>query len=227
MERLVITDFAVKYDLEELRQRLRVKPGSKAEAQLVNLVAAAGPISRPKAAILAERPELGENDEVRLGGTLFRSGLLHKHLDGQNLAVAYVATCGRELAAWAGSLKGLEQFLADEIMINCLRQGMAQLEARLRERFGLEMVSAMNPGSLPREWPIIEQRPLFDLLGDLPGQIGVELLPSFLMKPGKSVSGIFFKTEEKFHNCQLCTKENCPGRKAPYLGGMDAAAMMA
>ena len=216
MEQSVFKDFDVKYDFDALRQHLRIKPGHKAESQLQNLLEAAAPISYPKAAIIIARPEAGGDEEVRLGSAVFHSHLLQQHLEGQDWAVAFVATCGQELASWARDLNGLDQFIAEEIMINCLRQARAQLEDSLLERFGVEIISAMNPGSLPKEWPLTEQRPLFDLLGSLPGEIGVELLPSYLMNPGKSVSGIYFKTEEKYHNCQLCTKLDCPSRRAPY-----------
>ena len=46
--------------------------------------------------------------------------------------------------------------------------------------------------------------------------IGVNLTDSFLMIPRKSISGIYFPTEIKFYSCQLCPRERCIGRKAPY-----------
>lgn len=36
------------------------------------------------------------------------------------------------------------------------------------------------------------------------------------MVPVKSVSGIFFPTEIKFESCQLCPREVCISRRAPY-----------
>ena len=72
----------------------------------------------------------------------------------------------------------------------------------------------MNPGPL-KDWPLGEQRQLFFLFGDVKQAIGVELTESFLMYPVKSVSGIIFPTEVNYENCQLCPRENCPGRRAP------------
>jgi hypothetical protein len=40
------------------------------------------------------------------------------------------------------------------------------------------------------------------------------------MTPVKSVSGIWFPTEGKYENCQLCNREDCPGRRAPYEPGL-------
>jgi hypothetical protein len=73
----------------------------------------------------------------------------------------------------------------------------------------------MGPGQL-KDWPLEEQRPLFALLGDVEGAVGVTLSDSLLMIPRKSLSGIYFPTEIPFMACQLCPKESCPSRKARY-----------
>ena len=53
----------------------------------------------------------------------------------------------------------------------------------------------------------------------MPERLGVELLPSFMMKPEYSESGVFFETEKKFYNCRLCPQPACRGRQAAYRGG--------
>ena len=75
----------------------------------------------------------------------------------------------------------------------------------------------MSPGSL-EDWPITEQTKLFSIFGDTERLIGVRLTDSMLMVPRKSISGILFPSEEGFTSCQLCDRERCPGRKAPYSG---------
>ena len=75
----------------------------------------------------------------------------------------------------------------------------------------------MSPGSLP-DWPLEEQRVLFELLGETRKTIGVELTESLFMVPVKSLSGIVFTNEEGFASCQLCPREGCPGRRVPYEG---------
>ena len=217
-EHVILRDFKVSYDEREIAGRFRIRPGTKAERLLTDVLATAASLARPRAVFMALAPEILDEETTTIGGTVFKSGLLSRHLSGLSLAFPYVATCGRELAEWTSGLTGLEQYMADEAMLLALRQGVRQLEGHITAGYGLKQVSAMNPGSLPREWPITEQRPLFGLLGELPEQIGVTLMPSLLMNPGKSVSGIFFETSEKYHNCQLCPNESCPARKAPYQG---------
>jgi hypothetical protein len=73
----------------------------------------------------------------------------------------------------------------------------------------------MNPGSLD-DWPLSEQITLFQLLGNPLEAIGVDLTESMLMIPNQSVSGIRFETEENFTSCQLCPREICAYREAPF-----------
>jgi hypothetical protein len=73
----------------------------------------------------------------------------------------------------------------------------------------------MSPGRL-EDWPLRAQKPLFEILGDPGGEIGVRLMPSLWMLPNKSVSGVRFPTEKSFESCELCPREDCPGRKMPY-----------
>ena len=76
-------------------------------------------------------------------------------------------------------------------------------------------MSSMSPGSL-QDWPITQQSELFRVLGDVESEIGVRLTESYLMLPMKSVSGLCFPTETSFESCQLCPRDDCPGRAAPY-----------
>jgi hypothetical protein len=73
----------------------------------------------------------------------------------------------------------------------------------------------MAPGSLV-DWPLAQQRPLFQLLGNAEVAVGVHLTESCLMVPNKSISGLRFPTETSFESCQLCPRPDCPNRRARY-----------
>jgi hypothetical protein len=129
---------------------------------------------------------------------------------------AYVATAGMELEQWANAKSDmLEQFWADAIMMQGVRVAMTALGEHLQERYRPGQLARMNPGSL-KDWPLRQQGPLFTIVGDVEQTIGVRLTDSFLMVPRKSVSGIQFPTDVSYENCQLCDREPCPGRRAPY-----------
>ncbi len=100
-------------------------------------------------------------------------------------------------------------------MLMAMRSAVAVVGEYIQQRYRPGRLSRMNPGSLP-DWPLHQQTPLFALVGEVEAGIGVRLTDSYLMIPRKSVSGIQFPTEESFESCQLCGREPCPGRRAPY-----------
>ena len=155
-------------------------------------------------------------DTVTVGGIVLKSRVLRVNMEQAHRAFAFLATCGAELEAWARSLDDmLEQYWATVLMEMALYQARQYLNARLGEVLPLDKSVVMNPGSLA-DWPIQQQRPLFNLIGSASDAIGVRLTESLLMTPAKSVSGIRFPTEAHFESCQLCPREGCPGRRAPY-----------
>jgi hypothetical protein len=180
--------------------------------------AAARPKAAYKVCCIGERGE----DRVRIEGQEFRSEVLARNLAEVERVFPYVATCGTELEELEE-----EQSSADLFTRYCLdvlkELALASARDRLLEHLGTAhgavRLSSMNPGSGDaRLWPLRQQRPLFGLLGDVEGAIGVRLTPSLLMRPNKSVSGILFPSEVHFESCQLCTREGCPRRRAPCSG---------
>lgn len=196
--------------------RLHIRPGGPAETTLKELVQQAQAIARPKALYrLAYIDECGD-DWVVLDGVKFKSRVMRVNLGDLQRVFAYVATCGVELAEWAQSVEDfLHRFWVDAIMEYALFGAMQALEADLVSRYLPGQLSAMNPGSLA-DWPLSEQQPLFELLREVKDVTGITLTDSMLMVPFKSVSGIFFATQETFASCQLCPRPVCPNRRAPY-----------
>jgi hypothetical protein len=216
MNSLTLDTIPLQFDLEQLCQNLRVKEGSEHVGKLKRLLAQAQSVGKPKAFYRPAFIESGADDRVVISGIDFTSRVLRVNLERVHRVFPYVATCGLELEQWSLSFDDmLDKYWADAIKEMALRTAVQYLHDHLIEHYRLLRISRMNPGSLP-DWPLPEQRPLFDLLGNGPGLIGIHLTDSFLMKPIKSVSGIWFPTEESFESCRLCPRERCRGRRAPY-----------
>lgn len=153
---------------------------------------------------------------VQVDGRSFKSKVLRKNLDEVERIFPYVVTIGAQFETQMRNCPDLiKQYYLDMIGILALTSARKQLESHLQSKFALGKMAFMSPGSLA-DWPIEEQRPLFDLLGDTQKAIGVKLNDSLLMLPAKSVSGIYFPTEITFFSCQLCPRKECMGRKAAY-----------
>ncbi len=216
MDSIVLNPLPVAVDTPHLLDTLRLRPGSQRADEVQRLIDEAVAVARPKAIYKLAFVESRGADTVVLGGLTFTSRVLRVNLDGLNRVFAYVCTAGREVAAWAERHEDpLARYYADAINEAILRGAMLGFDRRLTQAYRLERTSRMNPGSLA-DWPLREQRVLFALLGDVTGAIGVILMDSLLMVPAKTVSGIIFPTEETFASCQLCPREVCPNRRAPY-----------
>jgi hypothetical protein len=108
-------------------------------------------------------------------------------------------------------------FCYDAIKELAVQQARAYMQEYLTKRFALGQMSRMAPGAgAAEDWPITQQKQLFSIFGDVEKHIGVRLTDTCLMVPIKSVSGILFPTEVSFEACQLCPREQCIGRRAPY-----------
>ena len=218
-------------DLPGLIKKLRIRPESPNAAELKAMLKEAHAIAAPKAAYKAAFVDACQEEHVVIDGITFTSQVLRTNLEGVHRVYPYVATCGLELDAWAHAFTDmLARFWADAIAESALREAGKFLDAHLtalylpsdpeelKDRKAPRFVK-MNPGSL-EDWPIYEQKPLFALMGNSSEGIGVALSDTCLMHPIKSVSGIYFANLEGYANCQLCPREGCSNRQAPYDPGL-------
>jgi hypothetical protein len=155
-------------------------------------------------------------DAIIVDGRRLTSRVLRKNLDRVERIFPFVITLGPKLGeTQAASSDLLENYYLDTIGNVALNSIRKQLKRHLESQFAIEKMSSMAPGSLA-DWPIEEQAPLFQILGDVEASIGVKLTDSLLMLPAKSISGIYFPKEVSFVSCQLCPRERCESRKAKY-----------
>lgn len=213
----VLDNLPFQIDVPALLAEMHVRPGSRHEPEILKLVEEAQGIARPKAVFKLVFIESKGPDTVAGEGFEFKSRVMRVHLDKLERFFAYVCTSGVELQGWADGYAQdlLAGFYADAVNQAVLKSAFGGFINHLANAYGLANPSAMNPGSLG-DWPISQQRPLFQLLGDVEGAIGVQLKETYLMVPTKSVSGILFPAEESFASCQLCPRDGCPNRRAPY-----------
>lgn len=215
VEPILLEDIPFTIPWEKLRERLHIRPGSANDEEFRALVEEALAIGRPRALFGEAYIEERGDDWVVIDRVRFTSRLVAVNLQGVYRVFPYLATCGPELGEWAHRLTDiLHQFWAEEIKVAALACASRAVLTAIEEHFRPGRTAVMNPGSLA-DWPIQEQRPMFALLGQAE-RIGVTLSESCLMTPNKSVTGLRFPMEQRYENCQLCPREGCPGRRAPY-----------
>jgi hypothetical protein len=152
------------------------------------------------------------------GRARFVSKVLRANLDEVERVFPYVATCGRELDDIPLAANDIfAQFCRDTLKEMALHASITHLVSHLKESYALETLASLNPGSGDiNVWPIEQQKELFAFFGNVQESIGVVLTDSCLMVPNKSVSGLLYPSEDGFQSCQLCHREKCPGRRAPF-----------
>ena len=216
MDPICLNSIPFQLDAATLRKKLHVKEGSQHAEELDRLIQEAQTIGKPKALYKEAFIESRTDETVTVDGITFKSRVLRVNLENVYRVFPYVSTCGLELEEWSKKITDfLHGFWVEEIKETVLYMAGDSFRKHVREHHQLGQIARMNPGSLV-DWPIEEQRPLFTLLGNAQELIGVHLTSSLMMVPTKSVSGIIFPTEFDFTSCQLCPREVCPGRKAPY-----------
>ena len=155
-------------------------------------------------------------EAVVVDGLSFKSKVLRKNLDQVERVFPYVVTIGLKFEEEMRDCSDLlKKYYFDIIGTLALTSARKHLKNHLKSKLALGKMSSMSPGSLA-DWPIEEQRPLFDLLEGVQNAIGVKLTDNLLMLPAKTVSGIYFPKEISFFSCQICPRKECMGRKAAY-----------
>jgi len=213
-----IVDIPFQLDFNSLAKTVHLSGGTDDAREFKKLLNKARRISRPKA--LYRECFVGHKglDTVTIDHVTFVSPALRLKLDKVERVFAYAATCGNEIDGLDISRDDfLKKFWLDNIKTVLLGFSIAHLRKHLDLKYKLGKTASMNPGSGDAAvWPLAQQKELFALIGDVAGLIGVRLTDSCLMIPNKSVSGIYFPTEINFYSCQVCHREKCVSRKAPF-----------
>jgi hypothetical protein len=178
-------------------------------------------IAEPQALYRAVQVENRTAQTVVINGIELTSRVLSVNLEGTLRVFPFVATCGMGLDQWldekapeimAETSCGEGLSLIREIALRII---LEQLNAHLMNTWQPGDLSMMNPGSL-KDWPLAQQQPLLQLIGDVERKIAIRLTASGMMIPAQSVSGILFPSRKKFDSCMLCPRENCPIRRSSY-----------
>ena len=212
----IVDRIPVNLEAGEIARHLHIRPERAGASHPEELIELARPLVDLRAVYDISYVGKKDAESVEVAGVVFRSRVLRHNLDRAQKVFPYIMTIGPALEKRAASLGDLlRQYYLEEIANLILEQGASWLTEKLKERWGFAGLSNMSPGSL-EDWPISEQRPLFSLFGDTEKAVGVRLTDHMLMVPRKSISGILFPSEEGFTACELCPREKCPSRRAPY-----------
>jgi len=217
MDTIIKKEISFKIEFEDFLKKIKLNKDYKDIDQVKEIVKKANQIGQPKAMYKEVYiDEIGEN-YVIVENNKFESKIMSVNLKEVHKVIIYIITCGTELEKWAKQKDGdmLENYWLSMVQEAVLDKARKSIKKEINEKYLPGSTSVMNPGSLI-DWSITEQKKLFSILGNPEKEIGVRLTESSLMLPAKTVSGLIYPTEKDFENCQVCPRENCPSRSAPY-----------
>ena len=214
----ILEDIPFELDVNTVFQHMHLDPDGEYGDEVRAVAGQAAGTAKPRAVYEVAYIDERGDQSVSMKGATFSSAVLRANLEEVERVFPYIATCGPELDTvplQSGDVFG--QFTVETIKELALAAARRTLDAHVRETYALGKIATMNPGSGDAQvWPIEQQADLFSIFGDVESLVGVQLTDSFLMLPNKSVSGLFYPTEIDFVTCQLCHREECPGRRAAF-----------
>ena len=196
-----------------------VAPAQRMAEQIAVAVAQAQPCLRPRGAYALYAASGRTPHSLRLDDTTI-SGNIGEYLEQADRVAVFVVTVGKEISqlsesagmngdafsAWVMDALGswAVESTADALMLRIRRHLQNEEELTLR----------YSPGYCGME--LGEQRKLFQLVQA--NAVGVTLMPSMLMHPLKSISGLVglapMESVSRYHSpCDLCPRTGCHMRR--------------
>ena len=185
------------------------QPDPRTAARLAALRETAGPLIQGRAAWLTfTREELPEDIP------------LSPRTERVSLALCTVGEGGAEASTRARARgEALDGVILDAIgsaAVEAVADAVEQVIRRVAGDAGYLPGRRVSPGY--GKWPVAGQRDMFSLLPA--AEAGIELLPSLMMKPQKSISFLVAwrrdpGQEEVAHGCRACSQSHCRSREEP------------
>jgi hypothetical protein len=213
-----LTDIPFTFNTDQLFNTFHIKPNTDRAKEFENLLDEVQAKGKPKALYKVSFIDEKGVDSVTIDVVRFTSRALRKNLDSIERVFPYIATCGAEMDDIRIEQGNMQKKMWISFLKSHLLQASIQyLAGHLTQRYRVSNLSSMNPGSGDASvWPFEQQRELYSMCGDVEKLIGVKLTKSLVLVPDMSVAGIFFPTETNFESCQLCHREKCYFRRAPF-----------
>ena len=208
-ERIVL-HVPVDFTLESLAELCKIRADSSAFEALEEAYPLILRHGAPKAVIRWASVDRVEGDETTIEGVTFRSKVVADKLRSTPRAFLSVVTAGHGLER-SGEFDD-DPFL-DSYNFALLMHASKYMVRYMKERFGFDGSSTLDPGSLP-DWPIKNNFALFDIIGNVE-EIGATLNEAGYINPWNSGSHIHF-SGDGYQNCSLCKNYDCIGRRAPF-----------
>jgi len=217
MQDLVVLDrIPVRPEISRILARLRFNdPAGRLADMVSGLLKEFMTRAQPRALYKTGSVVISGNDSVKIDGVTFDIPLLRVNLARAEKVFPFVVTCGSNTGEIPAARTADRRYclqIIREVYLNTLFE---YLQEHLIKSYTLDFIWSLVPGEL-QAFPVSARRGLFSILGGVEKAIGVRLRNDFSLEPACSRCGLFYYTPLEFESCQLCPREPCMGRRAPY-----------
>ena len=221
---VVLDGLKIEIDRAELLRYLGypagATPPARVEKQIVRALESSRKHLRPRATYSLYEVTRQDKRSLTLAGEATFKGAIGQYLQASRFAAVFLATAGEEIVQFAEdtfrSGNSLEGFVLGAIGSHVAESAVEAIVAHLRGGLlsGESLTVRYSPGFCGMN--LDQQRLIFELVEA--SSVGVKLLPSLLMKPIKSVSGILGvgpvdEVQTYGSACDRCTLLDCNMRR--------------
>lgn len=197
-------------------------PGADVCREMQYMERRIAPLLRPRFQFVILKGRLDvDATTLTLGGSQFQVGkIIARQLRGSDAFALFVATSGIEFEHFQHEVQAegdmVSVFIADamgSVIAEAVADRMEEAVQQAVDVMGWKHTNRFSPGYCG--WHVSGQQQLFPLMGT-PQPCGVELTPSSLMVPIKSVSGVIGlgrEVRKLEYTCGLCTFDKCYKRR--------------
>ncbi len=214
MKTILVDHISCEIAKEDVLARFGMPPDHAFGAAVEEVIEEMKGVANAKLLYGKARVERWSETSVTVDGIDFHGKDLASRLKGVETVFPFLCTCGTEINDFAWGCKDLVKMLyIDAVMHFYLREAFLVLADKVDNALCAHSYS-MAPGSF-EDWPLTEQKPLFELLNEGEGT-GVTLSESCIMEPAKSVTGFRFYRPDQPKDCCRCFYRDCGERECEF-----------
>ncbi len=216
MNKIIYFNKELIIDKNQFIRQMHLEYKSVLTERCCQLINQAQQLAQPAAAVMVVEAQR-TSQKILLQNICFSEQFFATIKDEQQIFV-FLATCGHQIDELKKSQTSmLERFWVDRIAQMALHSVFVAAEQYLMECYNLPLLRHICPGAT-LSWQLEGQKELFSLMAVAAAKLQITLTDDFFMQPDKSLSGIFFisNDHELITDCGYCQQQRCDKKHCPY-----------
>lgn len=192
MNKIILENIDISFDLDAIAAPAHIRKGSSLYRKMETAIPNAQQTVKPKAVVKICNVDSVQNGITSINGVDIKSSSISEKLHAGDKIFLYVVTAGDAPGDIDDAIDGYIMYVLESA---ALAQGCQAVKKHLQGEYRYKEMGFFEPGSLP-DWPIENNKVIFEMIGTVTQDIGVSLKSSHFMKPNNTLSGIMFAADK-------------------------------